>query len=67
MRNVKRAIENIIRLIAQFPQGGRVHGPSGTHVLPAGRFPYLIYWSIEADEAWIVHFRDGRRRPWKGE
>ena len=67
MRNVKRAIENTIRLIAQFPQGGRVHGPSGTHVLPAGRFPYLIYWSIEVDEAWIVHIRDGRRRPWKGE
>jgi hypothetical protein len=30
-------------------------------VLPAAD---LIYWSIEAGEAWVVHIRDARRRPW---
>jgi hypothetical protein len=34
--------------------------------LPVGRYPYLVYWTVEADEAWIVHVRDGRRRPWRG-
>jgi plasmid stabilization system protein ParE len=67
LRNVKRAIDNTERLIEQFPQGGRMSKETGTRVLPAGRFPYLIYWTIEAGEAWIVHIRDGRRKPWRGE
>ena len=67
MRNVKRAIDNTERLIGQFPEGGRRSKETGTRVLPAGRYPYLIYWIIEAGEASIVHIRDGRRRPWRGE
>ena len=67
MLNVKRAIENTVLLIEQFPHSGRLHKPTGTHVFPAGRYPYLIYWTIEAGEAWIVHIRDGRRKPWRGE
>jgi plasmid stabilization system protein ParE len=67
MRNVRRAIDNTERLIAQFPRAGRTSKETGTCVLPAGRYPYLIYWTTEADEAWIVHIRDGRRKPWRGE
>jgi toxin ParE1/3/4 len=67
MRSVKQAIDNTVRLIEQFPHSGRLHNPTGTRVFPAGRYPYLIYWSIEAGEAWIVRIRDGRRKPWKGE
>jgi toxin ParE1/3/4 len=67
MRNLKRAIENTELLISQYPKGGRRSKLSGARVLPAGRYPYLIYWTIEDDEAWIVHIRDGRRKPWRGE
>jgi toxin ParE1/3/4 len=67
MRNVRRAIDNTERLIGQFPQAGRLSKETGTRVLPAGRYPYLIYWTIEAGEAWIVHIRDARRKPWRGE
>ena len=67
LRNVRRAIDNTERLIGQYPQVGRMSKETGTRVLPAGRYPYLIYWTIEADEAWIVHIRDGRRKPWRGE
>jgi toxin ParE1/3/4 len=67
LRNVRRAIDNTERLIGQFPQGGRMSRETGTRVLPAGRYPYLIYWTIEAGEVWIVHIRDGRRKPWRGE
>jgi toxin ParE1/3/4 len=63
--NVKRAIRKTIELIGEYPEGGRTTGQQGTRVLPAGRYPYLIYWSIEAGEAWLVHIRDGRRRPWR--
>jgi plasmid stabilization system protein ParE len=64
--NVKRTIRKTIELISQFPQGGRRASIGDTRVTPAGRYPYLIYWSIESGEAWIVHIRHAARRPWQG-
>ncbi len=66
-RSVKRAIQKTIELIGEFPEGGRRAGEQETRVLPAGRYPYLVYWSIEAGEVWVVHIRHARRRPWMGE
>src|SRR5215472_12733520 len=62
-RNVKRAMDRTVELIGQYPESGRSAGEQRVRVLPAGRYPYLIYWSVEAGEAWIVHIRDARRRP----
>ena len=67
LRNVKQAVENAERLIGLFPQCGRLTAVTGTRMLTAGRYPYLIYWIVEGDEAMIVHIRDGRRQPWRGE
>jgi len=64
--NVKRAIRKTIELIGQFPESGRRAGIRETRVTPVGRYPYLIYWSIEAEEAWLVHLRHAARRPWQG-
>jgi toxin ParE1/3/4 len=66
-RSVKRAIQKTIELIGEFPEGGRHAGEQETRALPAGRYPYLIYWSVEAGEVWLVHIRHARRRPWTGE
>ena len=66
-RNVKRTIRKTIELIGQFPLGGRDAEEMGTRVLAVGRYPYLIYWSVSGDSAWIVHIRDGRRAPWTGQ
>ena len=66
-RNVKQAIKKAISLIGRHPQIGRLSRIEETRVLPIGRYPYLIYWSIEAGEAWIVHIRHARRRPWADE
>jgi plasmid stabilization system protein ParE len=63
-RNVTRVMHKTIELIGQFPRSGRHAGEQGTRVLPVGRYPYLIYWTIERDEAWIVHIRHTARRPW---
>jgi toxin ParE1/3/4 len=65
--NVKRAIRKTIELMGEFPQSGRSARIESVRVLRAGRYPYLIYWTIEAGEVWLVHIRDGRRRPWQGE
>ncbi len=65
-KNVKRSIRKTIELIGQYPHSGRLSGEQGTRVVAVGRYPYLVYWSVEAGEVWIVHIRDGRRRPWMG-
>jgi toxin ParE1/3/4 len=62
--NVARAIHKTIELIGQFPEAGRLAGEKATRVLPVGRYPYLIYWTVEHGNAWIVHIRHTARRPW---
>jgi len=64
--NVKQTIRKTIDLIGSHPHSGRLAGIEGTRVLPAGRYPYLVYWTIEAGEVWIVHVRHMSRRPWAG-
>jgi toxin ParE1/3/4 len=49
-RNVKRAINKAIALIGRHPKIGRLSNVDETRVFPVGRYPYLIYWSIEAGE-----------------
>jgi toxin ParE1/3/4 len=63
-RNVKRTIRKAIEPIGEFPECGRRSEEQSTRVLPVGRTPYLIYWSIEAGEVWLLHIRDARRTPW---
>ena len=65
-RNVKRAIKITTELIGLHPEMGRRASVRETRVLSAGRYPYLVYWSIEAGEARIVHIRHAARRPWEG-
>ena len=66
-RNVKRTIHKTIELIGTIPLGGRDAEEKGTRVLPVGRFPYLIYWTVEGDSAWLLHIRHGRRASWTGQ
>src|SRR5919108_2123568 len=65
-RTVKRALQQTIDPIVQAPESGRRADVPDTRVLPAGRSPYLIYWTIERGEAWLVHIRHDARRPWQG-
>jgi len=66
-RNVKLALKKAIELIGEYPNVGRLSGEQDTRVLPVGRYPYLIYWDVEADQVLIVHIRHAARKPWKGE
>lgn len=66
-RNVKGALKKAIALIGRHPLIGRPSKIDETRVFPVGRYPYLIYWSIEAGEVWIVHIRHASRRPWADE
>jgi toxin ParE1/3/4 len=66
-RNVKQSLKRTIALIGRHPQIGRNSKVQDTRVFPVGRYPYLIYWSIEAGEVWNVHIRHASRRPWADE
>lgn len=66
-RNVMRALRRALELIGEHPHVGRHSGEQDTRVLPVGRYPYLIYWSVEGGEVLIVHIRHAARRPWKEE
>jgi plasmid stabilization system protein ParE len=63
-RNVKLALRQTVRVIAQFPLSGRQAGIEDVRVLKTGGYPYLIYWIVEPDEARIVHIRHAHRKPW---
>jgi toxin ParE1/3/4 len=49
-RNVKRGMDKAFALIGRHPQIGRLSKVQETRVLPVGRYPYLIYWSIEPEK-----------------
>jgi plasmid stabilization system protein ParE len=64
--NVKRAIKRTIDAIADNPTIGRSAPRGPVRGAAVGRYPYLVYWTIEADEVWLIHIRHGARRPWSG-
>ena len=65
-RNVKSALQRSIDLIGENPRIGPVVGRQKARRIPVGR-PYLVYWTIDAGEVWILHIRHASRRPWQGE
>jgi toxin ParE1/3/4 len=66
-KNVKFAIKKTMEFIGWYPHGGRMAGLRDTRVLPVGRYPYLIYWSVRGGEVWVIHIRHAARRPWEGD
>lgn len=59
-------IEDLIRQLADAPHMAEAADIPGIRRLPAGRFPYLIFYEVAADEIIIHHVRHGARRPWAG-
>lgn len=63
-RNVEQAIRTTIALIAHFPEIGQMSGEGDTRVMVAGRYPYLIYWRVMANQVDLLHIRHAsRERP----
>jgi plasmid stabilization system protein ParE len=62
---VKLAIKRTIETIGRNPNIGHPTGRGATRGSPVGRYPYLVYWTVEADEVSIVHIRNSARKPWR--
>ena len=63
-RRVRQRIERIAKLLGEYPGMAHVISDEGVHVFPVNPYPYLIFYSIEADEVVIVSVRhSARERP----
>ena len=58
-----RRIETTVALIGRHPGVGReVRARKGVYALPVGKYPYRVYYKIEAGHPIIIHIRHGARK-----
>ena len=61
--SVVRRIESTVELIGDYPGYGRkLKTRANFRVLPVGKYPYRVYYAVEADAVVIVHVRHTSRR-----
>ncbi len=63
--SVRLAIKRTIDAIGDNPNIGHLT-KRAVRGAPAGRYPYLIFRTVEAGEVWVLHIRHGARTVWRG-
>ena len=58
---VSMAIEQVADRIGSFPYSTQATDEQGIHMVPVGRFPYLLFYMIDHNEVWIVRLRHAAR------
>ena len=62
---VERRIRDVVAHIVLWPESApRAAGRAGVRVVPAGPFPYKIFYRVTTDTVEIVHIRHAARQPW---
>jgi addiction module RelE/StbE family toxin len=56
-------VESLIAQVTEFPLMAQETDVPGVRKFPLGRFPYVIYYTVEGDEVVVLHVRHGARRP----
>ena len=64
--SVRLAIKRTIDTISRNPNIGRLAARGVIRGVSVGRYPYLVFWTVEADEIWLLHIRHGARRVGRG-
>src|SRR5262245_44337250 len=65
-KRVVARVEQTIRNLGAFPEMAQQTGEPGTRRMPVGRYPFMLFYTIAADEIVILHVRHGARRwPWE--
>lgn len=63
---VGQAIDTTVARIAAFPHSAQATDEPGVRMAPAGRFPYVIFYTIGENEIRIIRVLHGARlRPWE--
>jgi toxin ParE1/3/4 len=64
---VDRTQATIDRL-SQFPRLGHIANENDVRSIQVGRYPFLIFYTIDQNEVVILHVRHtARRRPWESD
>lgn len=67
-KRVVARVERTIQNLRDFPEMAQAADEVGARRMPVGRFPFIVFYSIEGDEVVILHVRHGARRwPWEEE
>jgi plasmid stabilization system protein ParE len=60
--SVECRIRKTIELITTFPGAGRrLEQRPAVRVMPLGRYPYLVFYTLRDDEIVVLHVRHGAR------
>jgi toxin ParE1/3/4 len=60
---VVERVDELIGQLSEFPYMAQETDNARVRKFPLGRFPYVIYYTVEQDEVVILHIRHGARRP----
>jgi plasmid stabilization system protein ParE len=61
---VEQRIRRTIGLLSEFPGAGRALAQRlQIRVIPIGRYPYLIFYTLSGDELTLLHIRHAARQP----
>lgn len=65
---VERRFREVVDRLAEFPGMGReLAQRSSVRVMPLGRYPYLIFYTVIENELVVLHVRHGSRKPLKND
>ncbi len=63
---IGQQIERVVAWLTESPRMGYRIDETSLRMLPVGRYPYLIFYTVEDDEVVIRNVRHAaRRRPWQ--
>jgi toxin ParE1/3/4 len=63
---VADAIEATVARIGMFPLSASACDEPGVRMAPAGRYPYLVFYTVTGDEVMILRIMHAARlRPWQ--
>ncbi len=65
---VARRVKDIATLLADYPLSGREVDESGVRIASLVRYPFLVFYTVSADEVVILNVRHAARQwPWRNE
>jgi toxin ParE1/3/4 len=61
--SVRARVEELVERLSYFPHLAQATERRGVRRVPLGNYPYVIFYTVEAEEIVILRIRHGARRP----